>query len=310
MDYNRKLSDAFMTDLKAGGKLSPLLMRIKEDDTLLLAIRDNYVNIYYRGGSLFKVEVVSGPSVAFPDSQSIYRVKFDTNYNKGYPSLPVNFPAHVSDAVQTVALVDAIPGLKFVMDRFFSLHGKSEREFQQLVARENNWSPIANETDYFIVDIEIAGMLANAKYDMLAVRWLSHERSRPRMLVPVLIEMKYGINALVGDLGLEKHLKDAYALKADEMSWGNLVRGLEVQIQQLDELELLKFNRSTRVERLEINKTDKPELIFLLANYNPASKKLVRFLEQVDKLSQSALVLIFCSSNRALPGMGCIVIRC
>ena len=73
------------------------------------------------------------------------------------------------------------------------------------------------------------------------------------------------------------------------MSWGNLVRGLEVQIQQLDELELLKFNRSTRVERLEINKTDKPELIFLLANYNPASKKLVRFLEQVDKIEFRAL---------------------
>ena len=80
MDYTRRLSAAFMTDLKAGGKLSPLLTRIKEDDTLLLAIRDNYVNIYYRGGSLFKIEVVSGPSAAFPDSQSIYRVKFDMNY--------------------------------------------------------------------------------------------------------------------------------------------------------------------------------------------------------------------------------------
>ena len=227
------------------------------------------------------------------------------NYNKGYPSLPVNFPTQVSDDTHTATLVDAVPGLKFVMDRFFSLHGRSEREFQQLVARENNWSPIANETDYFIVDIEIAGILASAKYDMLAVRWLSHERSRPRMLVPALIEMKYGINALEGNSGLEKHLRDAYSLKANDVSWGSLVSGLEAQIQQLDELGLLKFNRSTRVERLEINKTAKPELILLLANYNPASTKLVHFLEQVDKVKseRSGLDLLFFQSCFAGYGM-------
>ena len=44
-----------MNDLKMG-MLQPVLELAKSDDTLSLAIRDEYINIYYRGGSIMKIE--------------------------------------------------------------------------------------------------------------------------------------------------------------------------------------------------------------------------------------------------------------
>lgn len=68
---------------------------------------------------------------------------------------------------------------------------------------------------------------------------------------------------------------------------------------------MLKFNRSRRVDRFAIKKDTKPELIFLLANYNPASTKLKRFLEQVDKSASecSGFDLLFFASCFAGYGM-------
>ena len=56
VNYAHSISVNFMRDLKEKeGVLFPLLERIKEDDTLMLALRGTYANVYYRGGSLLKI---------------------------------------------------------------------------------------------------------------------------------------------------------------------------------------------------------------------------------------------------------------
>ena len=48
----RKLSNSFMNDLMlADGRLYPILDRVRQDETLMLAIREDYINVYYRGGT-------------------------------------------------------------------------------------------------------------------------------------------------------------------------------------------------------------------------------------------------------------------
>ncbi len=296
MLYNRKLSSKFIYDLKRG-ILLPLLDRVREDETLMLAIRENYINIYYRGGSLCKLRQ-SG-------SGSGYNAEFDKNYNTKADLLPIAFPFNVNTREQTSTLVGAIPELKYRMDIFLVKARKSEREFQQLIVRENNYSPIASETHYFIVDIEIAGILPGARYDMLAVRWLSHEHNRPGSLVPALIEMKYGTDALDGAASLIKHIDDAYALRGNENDWGTLLIGLEAQLNQLDELGLLTFNRSDRVKRLEIDRVATPELIFLLSGHNPGSTKLGTILNAIDTAyaERGGFDLLFFVSSFAGYGM-------
>lgn len=275
MAYQRALTTEFFGDLKSkSGLLAPLLQRVKNDDTLMLALRGSYVNIYYRGGNLLKVSAMLAGG---------YSATFDANYNQAGHVLP-DFPFMIGEALDAQKLADSISALKYTMDHYLTVHPKSEREFQQLVARENNCSPISNETEYFIVDIEAAGISEKARFDMLGVRWLRNERKKQDCLVPVLIEMKYGKDALGGESGLKKHLDDAHRISED--SWKNLCMELEEQVNQLADLGLLQFTRSSSVQRLTVDKHAKKELIFLLANYNPASTKVFGFLDTLQELPE------------------------
>lgn len=295
----RVLSQSFLENFRIGW-LQPLLVRIKSDDTLMLAIRDGYINVYYRGGSMLKI------SETRPEH---YQVAFNANYNKSSYVLP-DLPGTLTGADDVANLIAAIPGLKEVMDRYFSAidsdgRAKPEREFQQLVARENNRSPISNETEYFIVDIEFAQTDISARFDMLAVRWLRTERKKQGTLVPVLIEMKYGTNAFGGSSGIVQHLKDVKALFNDITRWNAVIDSLEGQINQLADLDLLNFNRSKSVTRLIVDREAKPEFIFLLANHNPASAKLKQILDEIDPSNEAIAPysLLFFTSSFAGYGM-------
>jgi hypothetical protein len=299
MSKARILSQEFYKDLSVG-LLRPLLDRIKSDDTLMLALRDGYINIYYRGGSILNIAETQ---------PSHYEVIFNEDYNKSLKAIP-KFPQIVINPDDVANLTAAIPGLKEVMDRYFSATDpggkrKPEREFQQLVARENNRSPISNETEYFIVDIEVSDSDLNARFDMLAVRWLRTERKKQGSLVPVLIEMKYGTNAFGGASGILKHLKDVGALVRDSNRWNSVLDSLEEQINQLADLELLNFNRSKSVKRLVVDRDVKPEFIFLLANHNPASTKLATILEEINESDEAhaPYSLLFFISSFAGYGM-------
>ena len=300
--WSRNISDALMRSLKSG-VLSPLLARIKEDDTLMLALRGDYINIYYRGGCLLKITEPSS------DSDMPYRVDFDVNYCCEYSSPQLNFPKFVSAFEHASGLVGLIPTLKYVMDRFLSgtENNRPEREFQQLVVRENNFSSVSNSTEYFIVDIELAGVLPKAKFDMLAVRWLSHERNQPKKLVPALIEMKYAEGALSGESGLIDHLEDACALVKNATSWDNLCNGIEGHLKQMKELSLLRFNHSNRVPELLVDRERRPELIFLLSNYNPKSRRILDILpgfnSVISKLEGQPFDVRFCQATFAGYGL-------
>lgn len=53
----RKLSVKFMGDLvNPDGVLYPILTRVRKDHTLMLAIRENFINIYYRGGNILNIK--------------------------------------------------------------------------------------------------------------------------------------------------------------------------------------------------------------------------------------------------------------
>ena len=107
--------------------------------------------------------------------------------------------------------VATLPHLKDVMDLWFGKHPKEERALQQLVAWENNSSPWANGTDYFVIDIEYDNR-KGARFDLVALRWDSTRSARglckgyaPKL---VIIEMKAGDGAVGGKAGILKHYED------------------------------------------------------------------------------------------------------
>jgi hypothetical protein len=64
------ISPEFIDDLKTG-LLADVLKAVLEDNTIDMEIRKNFINIYYRGGSLIKISEV-GPNT--------YDLYFDSKY--------------------------------------------------------------------------------------------------------------------------------------------------------------------------------------------------------------------------------------
>lgn len=276
----RVLSAQFMDALaNPAGVLHPILARVKMDNTLMLAIRANYINIYYRGGNLLRVA---------EHNRGAYRAFFDQHYNRtghASPDLPVVI-ASVDDARKWV---DAFPILKNFMDEYLYTYSKPEREAQQLVARENNYSSISNESEYFVSDIEFADSNLGARFDILAIRWRATQRTNGSSCRVALFEMKYGDDALGGTAGLIKHLQDIDALIGEPARYAKLLLTMEGQFNQLDQLGLLNFTRSKRGTTVKLDVNEKPEVVFILANHNPRSTKLRTLLSlpEMDAYAES-----------------------
>jgi hypothetical protein len=277
----RELSDSFLDDLINGnGLLHTILERVKTDDTLMLAIRGGYINIYYRGGNILRI---------YEQGNGTYRPFFDEHYNKAGKTVPV-LPKGIKSQDDAKEWIEAFPHLKEIMDYYFSRKSKPEREFQQLIARENNFSTISNESEYFISDIEFADSGLGARFDMLAIRWLASQRKKGSNCRAAFIEMKYGDGALEGSAGLLKHLKNINSLISDSDRYEKLLHTMEAQFNQLDELGLLSFNRSINGTKVKLNVNEEPEVIFILANHNPRSSKLESILNnpEIDAYEQSS----------------------
>ncbi len=265
----RALSQTFMANLlNQDGLLRPILERAKQDHTLMVSIREDYINIYYRGGNILRVKEQDDGS---------YSAFFDSEYNKSGLPCPA-LPDTIKTQYSARLWVDSFQTLKGIMDIYFSEKSKPEREFQQLVARENNFSNIANQSEYFISDIEFVDSSLGARFDMLALRWLASQRKNPSNCRPALIEMKYGDGALSGSAGVLKHLKDINELISNRAKYVALIEMMEMQFNQLDELGLMTFNRVANWIKIELDVNEKPEIIFVLANHNPRSSKLKTIL--------------------------------
>jgi hypothetical protein len=277
----RGLSERFMNDLsKPEGKLHPILERVRKDHTLMLAIRDGYINIYYRGGNIIRIS----------EQENFYKTFFDVQFAKHgqYVAFPEDDIRNRNDAQK---LTSCLPNRKLIMDKYFATKSKTtEREFQQLVARENNNSSISNESEYFVSDIEVV-VPRLARFDVTAIRWLAKDRKTGNRCSVALIEMKYGDDSLKGDAGLLKHLEDMHAFVSDREQYADLLLTMELQFNQLDELGLINFNKGSSNAKVQLNPNSKPEVIFILANHNPRSSILKRILRdpELEKYAHSKL---------------------
>jgi hypothetical protein len=271
---SRPVSNGFLNDLK-NGILAPIASRVRVDDTLMLAFRGNSINVYYRGGSILRLTQQA--------EAGRYKPEFDPNYEKNGVKASSDLPVVIGTVADCEAWIGAFPVLKQIMDFYFAKHRKLEREFQQLVAWENNRSGIANSTEYFITDIEYADVLHGARLDMLGLKWPSTDRQDGSRCTPVLIEMKYGIGSYEGDAGIVKHVADLRGMLSRETTMDRLNQDIAGQFAQLDELKLVNFNKAKSFKNVEV--VGKPEVILLLANHNPRSRTLLNALEKIEEPS-------------------------
>jgi hypothetical protein len=176
----RKLSDSFMDALKTDF-LAPLTVQVREDQDLDLQIREDYLNIYYKGNSLLKLDQVGAGR---------YRPDVHTKFTGG-----VEIPDFV-DLDSTAAFINRVPQIKENIIRF----GKSslEIEYEQMIIRANNYER-RNNSEYFIVDRQYV-LPREGRIDLAAFYWPGGQRSKGQVVQPCLMEIKFALNKEIQDI--------------------------------------------------------------------------------------------------------------
>lgn len=272
----RQLNENLFNELKdERSKLHALLEYVKADDTLDMEFRGNSFTLYYRGGALLIVEDNSDGTYNWKGINEKYLLKGKNRYDQKH-----------KDAEQ---FDEYIPEAKHIIDRYIHLGPKNhlgEKEIQQLVVKDNNYSPNSQDTDYFIVDMEYTegGDKDETRFDLIAVRWDSNGPARKKDEVSLaIIEVKQGyksVKSSTSSPGLFKHQKDFDAFvdkKKKEKSLEAFCKDMVGIFKQKCELGLIKGN--DRMGRMKIKDDIKClpdiEFIYLLANYKDASSNFV-----------------------------------
>ncbi len=276
----RLLSPIFIQDLLK----SILLEYIKHDNTLDIEIRENYINIYYRGGNALRMKEIG---------VNRYSYQFDPEYLKATTFLSEDI---IKDYKSKLDWNNYFPLVKQAMDLYFTKYSKEEREYQQLVVRENNYSSIANSTDYFIIDIEYDNH-ENARFDIVAVEWLSDASIRklkkghkPKLVV---IEMKFGDGAIKGSAGIIKHIKDFNDFIANPQTVTEFKEEMLGAFKQKRQLGLIPCLSDVENSNVVTQFDDEIELVFLIANHDPAKSVLQT---ELNSLGFSGFEFLICSS--------------
>jgi hypothetical protein len=292
----RGLSKEFMESLKEGGILNPILKEVHNDQDLILEIRENYINIYYRGVNLAKItEKIPGQS---------YDVYFDSKYAKGgkerknIENIMASFQQIDKDIVAKNLVLLAFPEIKKVMDNNLNSTGKLEKEFQQLIVRENNNLKTSNDTDYYIVDFEYTNSsYTESRSDLMAIHWNSTgpARRNPKGKCNLaIVEVKFGDGALDNDSGMEDHVSKTDKILSDETYVSNLKTEMLNLFKQKRELELVQFGKDGNNHEVS-ELSDDIEFIFILAAHKPSHTRLKVIVDTLEPMKKAQI--LFASSS-------------
>ena len=255
----RAVNDRFRNDLK-DGILAQLRRAVISDPSLCLELRGSYINVYYRGGNLLKVQQLSEG----------YDIHFDKNYFTNKNS--VQFPeSKVLRRIDVDEWIEFSAKLKQAIDRHFGKQRNDEREVQQVLLRENNFGKTARQTDYYICDIEYQRMASAPRFDAIAVHWPSKSQVRRQAANRrlVIIEMKYGDSALKDKAGLHAHLADVKKFLGRPGNVKDLKEDMVEVFNQKRELGLIDCGKD-----LDSFSDTPPVVLLVLANHDPDSSIL------------------------------------
>jgi len=266
----RKLSATFINSLKSGF-LAGIRKKVIADSDLTLEIRDNYINIYYKGNSLLKLtESIHGR----------YKADIHEKFRDG-----LDIPLDFIDQETTAKFLNDISLLKENVIR----HGKHslEIEYEQMIIRANNFEP-RNNSEYFIIDRQY--VVGKQRFDLAGIFWDRKARRKGQEVDLCFIEVKFALNQDISEV--HNQLKRYY--EAIRPRAKNIAEEGETIFRQ--KLELGLYNQSS--ERIEVMKTlsfskdiSRFQFVLVLVDYNPNSLKLN--LDSLAKLPFSKQIRVF-----------------
>ena len=257
----RALNQKFLNKFKNGGEYEEITNIVRNDNNLILCLRGNYVGIYYKCMRILKINENG-------------KYELDKNYSKD-----LDKPIDPNDYIGNWSKY--FKDAKALLDNYKQKGDQLEKAVQQALVTENNYSKLCRETDYFMIDIEYE-QKGSGRFDALAVHWPQNKHGDPKGLQLAFIEVKAGKDAVKGKSGVARHyeslvnfLNDLEQNKQQDVFCSDL----EEMIKQLRELELWRINY-TKPITLSLTK---PQLIYVMIDYNPRSTLLSHEIEKINK---------------------------
>lgn len=167
-----------------------------------LQIRDGYVSVYYRGGSLWKIKGFRTGRICFSIDKKYWR-RADPEKNIDVKPIPENKTGAIS-------WINKRLWMQEVMDGWFKEHEKPERELQHKLCTNH----LHNHTSGWIVlDLEYAVWMRGTKNNkggsgrrLCRFDYVAFQRSDPGVLF--LVELKLTQRAMLGGSGALSHAED------------------------------------------------------------------------------------------------------
>jgi len=211
--HSDKWDNAFGKD----GKLGGLIEMVKKDDELVLQIREDYFNVYYKGGNMLKVS--SENSFQFDYNYFRCEISLDTQEQR---KKRIDKRRSILESLKnTRDYKTFIDEMKKLMDKYWIwLYNEKHRSLHEKDTQHALCISNTESKDYTIIDLEFQvstrkdctyhyepsslprhpGIYVcekSPRFDIIAVR------NRDRRLC--VIELKNGLDALVGKSGIGDH---------------------------------------------------------------------------------------------------------
>lgn len=226
---------------------------IISDDTLCPVLRRNRIDVYYRGFKAFSMA-----------KDSITRNP-DEFENELYA---YDIPKEMS----TGNFIQSLPYIKQNIDLWMGAGNKSpyEREFMQMIMRENNSEKAGNLSDYFIVDMEHQYEKGGAIPDLVGLIMERGKRQKPVFHLSI-IEVKYLDRSFTGTAGIHSHIADYVQLINNSDMLGEVKHDIGEMFYQSKKLGLLPGIKN-KYDRIDIS-DERPELLLALVSRNTNNGK-------------------------------------
>ena len=211
------LSEKWAKAFGKEGKLGGLIEMVKNDDELVLQIREDYFNVYYKGGNMLKVS--SENSFQFDYNYFKCEISLDTQEQR---KKRIDKRRSILESLKnTRDYKTFIDEMKKLMDKYWIwLYNEKHRSLHEKDTQHALCISNTESTDYTIIDLEFQVSTRkdciyhyepssiprhpgvdvyekSPRFDIIAVRNSDH-----RLCV---IELKNGLDALVGKSGIGDH---------------------------------------------------------------------------------------------------------
>ena len=208
----RSISQEFQYELQQG-VLKWVTDTVKDrTNDLILCFRDGYVNVYYKGHSLFKItQNRKGYKLSFNLGHARYSPSIEDarlHLKKILPEIKADNSKDVffyADQDQQAAHLQILSAYKGYIDDFFAVHNLPEKKRQQELFRAH-FDPrgVGDELVFYDMELSLPGTFkASGSPDCLAVKL--HNGIVTEI---VLVEVKTTAGACTGSHGVPKHYED------------------------------------------------------------------------------------------------------